>query len=212
MASRIVVEKYQGQQFGLWTILDSAGKNKYGKTTLLCKCKCGTSKFVLANDILHGRSSNCGCVRNKKTSDLKRSHEKRSTGAYASWAAMHTRCTNKKQQGWQAYGGRGISVAKEWASFEKFFEDMGDRPDGCSIGRIDNNLGYSPGNCRWESRLEQANNTRANRQISASGFTYTIAQWSRVSGIKLSTIRKRLQLGWPENHAVTIKPRVMRCV
>ena len=83
------------------------------------------------------------------------------TGTYRSWCDMIQRCTNPRRDNYERYGGRGITVCERWMTFANFLADMGERPDGTSIDRIDNYRGYEPGNCRWATAIEQAQNKRA---------------------------------------------------
>ena len=91
---------------------------------------------------------------------------------------MIERCTNPNANGFNNYGGRGITVCEEWMDFTNFLKDMGEKPYGYSINRKDNNLGYCPENCTWSSPKEQANNKRNNVFIQINGVKYTIAQFA----------------------------------
>ena len=124
----------------------------------------------------------------------------------STWRAMHNRCYNSNQKDYQHYGGRGIVVAACWhgkAGFEAFARDMGDRPIGASIDRKDNDGPYSPDNCRWASRNDQAKNKRNNRWITANGETRHLADWARVLSCNPAAILARIQSGMAEDEAVT---------
>lgn len=111
---------------------------------------------------------------------------------YIAWSSMKTRCTNKKSQKWANYGGRGISFVERWSSYEKFLEDMGPSyKPGMTLDRIDNNGNYEPGNCRWATPTQQANNKRNNLVLEYGGLSLTLPQWGRKKGIKSSTMRQR---------------------
>lgn len=129
------------------------------------------------------------------------------SGTRKSWEAMVRRCTNSDDKDFPRYGGRGISVCERWLSFEAFVADMGVRPDGLTIGRIDNDGNYEPGNCRWETFDEQNNNRRSNRSVTFDGRTQTIAQWAREAGISRALLRYRLNAGWSLQDALNTKPQ-----
>lgn len=131
---------------------------------------------------------------------------KRSSTHY-SWTNMVARCTNPNRQDFKHYGGRGITVCERWRnSFADFLADMGEKPAGTSLDRIDNERGYEPGNCRWATRTEQMQNTRTNRQITFGGETLTLGAWARRIGINHESLRARLQ-NWPLERALTEAPK-----
>ena len=117
---------------------------------------------------------------------------------------MKTRCSNKNASNYKDYGGRGISYCERWGEFLNFFADMGERPEGTTLDRIDNNGNYEPGNCRWVAQVVQHNNKRSNRLITVDGFTRTAAHWARLLGVSRHVVLERLKLGWPEELAVTV--------
>jgi hypothetical protein len=123
---------------------------------------------------------------------------------YSAWCEMIKRCENSRSKFFGHYGGRGISIFPEWrADFSAFLRDVGPKPSPRhSLDRIDNNGNYAPGNVRWATSIEQANNKRNNREISAHGRTQTLAEWAREIGLRASTIWTRLELGWSPTEAV----------
>jgi hypothetical protein len=120
------------------------------------------------------------------------SHGLTGTPLYRSWAMMIQRCKNKKLAGWPNYGGRGIKVCKRWLKFENFIADMGVRPKGTSLDRIDNDDDYKPSNCRWATRSQQAKNTRAARLITYQGRTMNLVDWANELGLDTSTLIYRI--------------------
>ena len=119
---------------------------------------------------------------------------------YVQFMNMKARCYIRSNKDYPRYGGIGITVCERWLSgegsktgFECFLEDMGPKPQGMSIDRIDSTKGYGPDNCRWATHEQQANNRRSNHTLTIDGVTKTVAQWSRVSGIGPKTILYRLK-------------------
>lgn len=122
---------------------------------------------------------------------------------YAIWIGMKKRCYNKNDSNYKHYGGRGIVICERWQKFANFFTDMGPRPTPThSIDRIDNNKGYSPDNCRWATRSEQANNKSVNRRLEIRGQIKTRAEWAALAGICHRTLITRLRKGWTPEKAV----------
>lgn len=117
---------------------------------------------------------------------------------------MVQRCTNPKNSAYATHGGRGIAVCERWRTFANFLTDMGERPDGLTIERIDNDRGYEPGNCRWATRKEQANNRRTSVLIEFRGESKCLSEWARAIGISPQSMQKRLRLGWPLDEALTV--------
>src|SRR5882762_9630632 len=115
------------------------------------------------------------------------------TRAYMSWCAMHHRCLNPKHKQYHRYGGRGIVISERWIdSFETFLNDMGECPKGSTLGRRNNDDGYSPTNCQWENIYQQANNRSNNKIIEFDGKSMTMAQWAEQLGMTYGALQSRL--------------------
>lgn len=122
------------------------------------------------------------------------------------------RITNPRHRSFADYGGRGLDMDPRWQSFQAFLDDMGVKPEGTSLGRIDNDRGYWPGNCRWETSLQQSNNKRNNQTITVDGKTMTLAEWARVIGCSRQAVRYRLHAGWTPEQIISAVDRTKRRV
>ena len=127
------------------------------------------------------------------------------TRLYSTWRSMKTRCLNPKDQAYDRYGGKGITVCEEWMSWEPFqaWALAAGFKEGLSIERIDNNSGYSPTNCTWATAREQQNNTKSNRVIEYKGRKQNVTEWARELGLSRSIVFKRLYAGWSAEEALT---------
>ncbi len=119
------------------------------------------------------------------------------------WCEMRYRCFNPNKHNYKYYGALGVTVCDRWMSFENFVADMGDRPKGATLDRIDYRGNYEPSNCRWADSKTQANNKTNNRTITANGKSLNLCEMARASGIEPRTLWKRLNSGWSEQRAVT---------
>lgn len=192
-----------GQRFGRLLVIErDAIKTHHAKW--ICKCDCGEVKSVFSMSLIRGDTLSCGCL-GKELVELgtNRKHGLSKTGSYNSWNTMRQRCLDPKNVSYHYYGGRGIKICPRWLKFENFYADMGDRPEGMSLDRIDVNGDYCLENCRWATLEQQANNKRKTVLLSSFGETKTASQWSKTSGIKAETIKNRLASGMDTIDAIT---------
>lgn len=182
-------------KFGRLTVLEFAGtrtspggtKRKMWK----CICECGNEAVVNTSNLLNGTTKSCGCWKTDKINTYNSKHNGSNDRLYAIWRSMKHRCSNPNDSHYQSYGGRGITVCEEWANnygvFKKWAYENGydesAETGNCTIDRIDNNGEYSPDNCRFVGRIEQANNTSTNRFVEFQGYKLTIAEFARAMNI-----------------------------
>lgn len=194
------------QRFGRLLVVAEA-PSRLGRTYWLCRCDCGRETEVQRTHLIRGGTVSCGCY-NRETFHLKgRRHGLRHTPEYTSFQSMHQRCENPRATSYDRYGGRGIAVCERWADFANFIADMGPRPTlEHSLERINNNLGYSPENCKWATNVEQMNNTRACRYYEWNDQCKTAAQWAVHFGVErhVNAFRERLSRGWTLERAASV--------
>ena len=200
------------------TRIPIAANDRFGRLTVLietrrrhywaCRCDCGTVTVVWKYSLTTGRTSSCGCYNRETTRARSITHGKKRTREYEAWARMIQRCRNPKCSDYPAYGGRGIQVCERWYEFAVFFQDMGQRPTlRHSLNRLDNDLGYSPGNVVWATAIEQGRNKRNNRMLTFRDQTKTVAEWVERLGISRAAITHRLDRGWTVERALSTRPR-----
>jgi hypothetical protein len=194
---------------------DPDSSARYSKEYYFCQCDCGNVVSVRA-DLLRGAiKTTCGCgtmelrVRNATT------HGMTNTETYKTWRGLIRRCFNVSCEEYQFYGRRGITVCERWLhSFENFLSDMGVKPKGTSIDRINNDGNYEPWNCRWATQKQQARNTRKNRIVSMGGESRCLFDWCKEYNIASSTVWYRIfELGMDARTALTLpsmRPRSVR--
>lgn len=193
-----------GEVFERLMVICSAGKNNHNQQMWLCLCECGNETVVRHSNLTGGNTRSCGCMK------VKHGHARvgKKTPEYFTWEDMKSRCCNPKDVNYHSYGGRGVSIDDRWLQFENFLSDMGCRPKGATIERIDNNQGYSPDNCRWATAHEQARNRRTNRLIIAFGKTMCFKDAAQMYGLSMGCLAARLRVMSPEE-ALT-KPLAIR--
>lgn len=158
-----------GQNFGRLSVLSRDG-SRNSKSTWKCRCSCGNVKIISSTGLMSGKSRSCGCLQKEEQSEritksnTVHGHNKAGTGnqspTWNSWSSMKKRCNTKSHVSYPSYGGRGIKVCERWNDFGNFLADMGERPIGKTLDRIDVNGNYEPGNCRWATLSEQQKNKR----------------------------------------------------
>lgn len=193
-------EDLTGRKFNRWTVLEWHHATKSAQYWT-CRCDCGTEKVIWAADLKRGMSKSCGCYKDEMSRDRLTTHGRARHAAYKSWIKAKTRCSlGPKDRSYHLYAGRGISVAKEWDTFEAFWSDMGETWfKGASLDRIDNDKGYEPGNCRWATPKGQANNRRTNHIIPTPIGPMNITQAAEAFGIDRRTIYSRIRYGWVDD-------------
>lgn len=188
--------------YGKWTVLDFSHKQRKGDhfdRFWMCRCECGTVRSVNEKNLRDGLTSSCGCSRKK---DKLKNHHYR---CWTSWARMIQRCCNPNHKNFHHYGARGITVCERWRdSFEDFFEDMGERPQGHTLDRINNDVGYRKDNCRWATSKQQNFNRRDNRLITYSGVTRPLTEWAEILNVLAGTLFSRVSYGWTDERIIGI--------
>lgn len=194
-----------GQRFGRWTVLYQAESRRdsrgYPLVMWHCLCDCGVEKDVLGETLRNGRSKSCGCLAKaisaKVASGTFKTHGQSKTRLYKIWAGIKKRCNNENSSNYKNYGGRGITVCDAWMEFEPFKEwaVKNGYADDLSIDRIDVNGNYEPTNCRWVTKVAQANNRTTSKLIEYNGEMHSLSDWSKIFGFNYKLAWKRLKNG-----------------
>lgn len=216
-----------GQRFGRLIAIQQTTTNELKASSAprhyRCQCDCGGVSDVRGYSLVAGVVNSCGCLKRERFSDMgnatagiprkhggcigqhnKKNIDTEKTGAYASWQAMKSRCLNKRHLHFSEYGQKGIDVCERWMDFANFLADMGPRPEGTTIDRINGEKGYYPENCRWANRTEQSNNRLGfNRIIEFNGKSQSVSLWAKEIGISVALLFQRLNRGWSIERALT---------
>jgi hypothetical protein len=211
-----------GTRFTRLVVVKRVENSKDGRASWLCACDCGKKSVVIGKSLRNGNTRSCGCLHREIISQkmkqraeemgkewglakLRHGHRRgrHSSPTYESWCGIISRCGNEQRKDYHHYGGRGIKVCERWLTFDNFLADMGEKPTGMSIGRIDNNGNYEPSNCRWETHRQQMRNRRGNRIVTAFGKTGCLADFTEHFKVSYSAVLSRLRIGWSVERAFT---------
>jgi hypothetical protein len=194
-----------GQKFGRLTVVGFSHVDIKRFAHWQVVCDCGVLHTVRGFSLTSGHTQSCGCRQREDIVARNTRHGRARTSEYRTWLAMKQRCSNPRDKEYSHYGGRGITVCDQWKiSFDSFLTDMGKRPPGAWLDRIDNNRGYSPDNCRWVTPKESSRNFSRNVCITWNNTTRCLAEWADVLGFNYQTIYNRLfAYGWPIEKAFT---------
>lgn len=185
----------------LTLIMELNKRDKKRQKIGLFECDCGKQKELPITLVTNNRVKSCGCYKPKTYCTYNKGKEKE----YQIWIGMKKRCYYHKTNGYENYGGRGISVCERWLhSFKNFYEDMGPRPGNkYKLDRKDNDGNYNPDNCRWATPKESKRNTRFNVFLTHDGKTFCISEWAEKLGVSRNLLWNRKNFGWSDEKIIT---------
>lgn len=200
MAKKALDELLGGvTRFGDYTVLGD-GPHHPKVRLARCRCACGTIRNVETAKLRSGRSTCCKTCAGKSAKRITgMRHGMSATPEYDAWSSMKSRCNNPDAHNYARYGGRGITICSRWQEgFEAFFDDMGPRPKGGLLDRIDNDGNYEPGNCRWATRVQQSANRRCTYRVDDEALSIK----ARERGLSVGAVRQRVKRGWSLEQAL----------
>lgn len=178
-----------------------------------CICDCGKETDAKETSLISGKKQSCGCLYSE--SSARKTHGETKTRLHKIWSGMIDRCNNPHCHDYNNYGGRGITIYKEWENYI-FFRNWAlshDYSCDLTIERINVNGNYEPSNCRWATTKEQQNNRRNNHIIEYCGEAHNITEWSVILGINIGALKQRIHMGWSTEKAFTkpIQKHTVNC-
>lgn len=209
-----------GQRFGRLVAIryiSGGGPSRLGKgkTTWLFRCDCGREIINKVEPILSGQKSSCKCLQREMLAESMRrkatTHGMTLSREYASWRAMLKRCTDPNHVAFSRY--KDIAVCKRWHTFENFYADMGPRPEGYTLHRVDNDLGYFPANCKWATRKEQERLKSTTVWVTFRGRQMSVAEACELVDAtprERNVVYARLKLGWDIDRALATPIRLLQ--
>jgi hypothetical protein len=184
-----------GQKFGRYQVIERV-QNIDSRPHYKCLCECGSLRIISGKYLRKGLSKSCGCygAEQRKKASTKHGHASRvkHSKEYQAWSNMKNRCLDENNKQYKDYGGRGITLCKEWLDFENFINDMG-FCNGLTLDRIDVNGNYEPNNCKWSSQIEQQRNKRNNHIVFLNNVPMTLVEASEKIGVKYDCLRQRVK-------------------
>ena len=198
-----------GQTFGRLHVVRKTDQRKQGNIVYECLCVCGGVVFVPTARLTTGVTKSCGCLHSENARSKcvkRRKHGMCNTPTYKTWQSMISRCSDPKNSSYKYYGAKGITVCQSWReSFTAFLQDMGMRPIGMTLDRINNGKGYFKENCLWSTYEDQANNRSTNVMVMHCGEKRTISQFARAIGMSHSGARKKIRREYDMHNGVFVK-------
>src|SRR5580765_5429366 len=207
MSKRLEIEV--GQRFGRLRVMretsHSTAPSGQTQRRFVVLCDCGRKFTVLLGSIRSGNSTSCGCYSRELTSARKPMfrHGMSRTPTHKSWLSMWERISGKYEKDARNYQSRGITICERWSVFENFLADMGERPKGTTLDRIDNEGNYEPGNCRWADNVTQGVNRRTTRYVMVDGVRLCLLHAAARLGVHYTTI-----VGRSEHHGLSLQQAV----
>lgn len=196
-----------GERFGGLRVL-CFDKIRKRKAYWICECDCGNVSSIRGDGMKNGHTSCCFVCGRKKLIDRNTIHGMSHSPEFKIWHGMIERCIRDSHSSFKYYGLKGIKVCDEWLSFEKFYKDMGSRPKGMTLDRINSSGDYCKENCRWATVREQNNNRSSNHKITFKDKTQNLTEWANENGILHETLSLRLRkYGWSIERALTTPVR-----
>lgn len=203
--------KMIGNKFGRLTVIAQAPNRRHGQLCWECRCDCGAVKAFPGHDLRRSSTRSCGCLRDEKAASDNTKHGACLNGKrspeYRVWRAVKTRTSNPNSPNAKYYIERGIQLCERWQVFTHFLADMGNRPPGHSIERIDNDKGYEPVNCRWATAKEQSKNRRSTKRAIYLGVDRIVSDVADETGIPFRRLNGRLLAGHSIDRAVEMETR-----
>lgn len=193
-----------GQRFTRLVAQKRIGTSPDRQALWMCICDCGKEISVASGHLKSAHTKSCGCFNTDSTLQRFTTHGESYGSTFAAWRNMKQRCTNPKNPAYPNYGGRGITVCDRWMVFENFLADMGKRPDGTSIDRVDNDAGYSKENCRWTDRATQSRNKRSTVLIEINGVFKCAKDWAKEFNVDQQSLSKRIRAGIDGSTAIAM--------
>lgn len=190
-------EQYLGRKYNMLRVVSYVGTSaplgtKGLKRLFIFKCDCGKYKTITISNVKNSHTRSCGCIFKKAVSKANSTHGAAGRKYDRTYMGMRDRCYNPHNPSYPRYGGRGIKVCDRWLeSYDNFENDVGERPEGTTLDRVDNDGDYTPENCRWATRVQQGNNTRRSYIYSVDGNIMNMINAQKVTGLKKSTIKWR---------------------
>lgn len=190
-----------GMRFGKLTVTCRSEKTSSAGALWVCNCDCGGSTITTSLKLRSGHTSSCGCMRKAASQSLVTHGQSNKTKTYRTWKEMRQRCMNPNSDKWKWYGGRGIKICDRWSDYAMFLEDMGERPEGKTIDRIDNDGDYEPNNCHWATQLEQ---TRKQSKNTLNEITVIQLRIDRASGMTYQAIAEKYGISKTSAHRCAV--------